>query len=137
MSEQFLVTECFFNLFLESNKVEQLYFKQEKIIGIQNHAGKVRKRCLSSEKNPLKILIDSTFLFAVVVYPLPTKRLEVDFQKVMSLSTKRLKIVLSSSFFNLSCRNLVDMDIFQAKTIDSSFPPNWQVTTAQTPVNPG
>ena len=36
-SEQFLVTECFFNLFLEflrSNKLEQLEFKLEKIIGI-------------------------------------------------------------------------------------------------------
>ena len=36
-SEQFLVTECFFNLFLEvlrSNKLEQLAFKLEKIIGI-------------------------------------------------------------------------------------------------------
>ena len=34
MSEQYLVTECFFNLFLEaslSNKLEQLEFKQEKI----------------------------------------------------------------------------------------------------------
>ena len=33
-SEQFLVTECFFNLFLRSNKLEQLEFKLEKIIGI-------------------------------------------------------------------------------------------------------
>ena len=36
-SEQFLLTECFFNLFLEvfiSNKLEQLEFKLEKIIGI-------------------------------------------------------------------------------------------------------
>ena len=31
----FLVTECFVNLFLEvSNKLEQLYFKLEKNIGI-------------------------------------------------------------------------------------------------------
>ena len=45
-SEQFLVTECFFNLFLEvfiPNKLEQLEFILEKIIGIQKHAGKVRK----------------------------------------------------------------------------------------------
>ena len=37
-SEQFLVTECFFNLFLEvsqiCNRLEQLEFKLEKIIGI-------------------------------------------------------------------------------------------------------
>ena len=36
-SEQFVVTECFLNLFLEvfrSNKLEQLEFKLEKIIGI-------------------------------------------------------------------------------------------------------
>ena len=37
-SEQFLVTECFFNLFLKVshiyNKLEQLEFKLEKIIGI-------------------------------------------------------------------------------------------------------
>ena len=44
-SEQFLVTECFFNLFLGfliSNKLQQFKFKLEKIIGI--HAGKVGKR---------------------------------------------------------------------------------------------
>ena len=44
--EQFLVTECFFDLFLEvfrSNKSEQSEFKLEKNIGIQKHAGKVRK----------------------------------------------------------------------------------------------
>ena len=35
-SEQILVTECFFNLFLEiSNKLEQLEFKLEKIIEIE------------------------------------------------------------------------------------------------------
>ena len=33
-SEQFLVTECFFNLFLRPNKLEQLEFKLEKFIGI-------------------------------------------------------------------------------------------------------
>ena len=36
-SEQFLVTECFFNLFLEVSqikKLEQLELKLEKIIGI-------------------------------------------------------------------------------------------------------
>ena len=43
-SEQFLVLECFFNLFLEvSNKLEQLEIKLEKNIGIEKHAGKVRK----------------------------------------------------------------------------------------------
>ena len=45
-SEQFLVTECFFNLswrFLRSNKLEQLGFKLEKIILISKHAEKVRK----------------------------------------------------------------------------------------------
>ena len=46
-SEQCLVTECFFNLFLEvSHKLEQLEFKLEKIIGIQKHAGQVRKRTI-------------------------------------------------------------------------------------------
>ena len=30
-------------MFLISNKLEQLYFKLEKIIGIKKHAGKVRK----------------------------------------------------------------------------------------------
>ena len=38
-SEQLLVIECFFNLFLEvfrSNKLEQLEFKLQKIIGIYN-----------------------------------------------------------------------------------------------------
>ena len=36
-SEQFMVTDCFLNLFLEvshTNKLEQLEFKLEKIIGI-------------------------------------------------------------------------------------------------------
>ena len=44
-SEQFLVTECFFYLFLflVFNKLEQLGFKLEKIIGILKHTGKVRK----------------------------------------------------------------------------------------------
>ena len=46
----FLVTECFFNLFLEVShtyyKSEQLEFKLEKIIGILKHAGTVRKRTL-------------------------------------------------------------------------------------------
>ena len=45
-SDQFLVTECFLTCswrFLISNKLEQLIFKLEKIIGIQKHAGKVRK----------------------------------------------------------------------------------------------
>ena len=41
-SEQFLVTECFFILFLEVLELE-LEFKLEKIIGIQKNAGKVRK----------------------------------------------------------------------------------------------
>ena len=37
-SEQFLVRECFFNLFLEliSNKLEKLEFKLEKILGFRN-----------------------------------------------------------------------------------------------------
>ena len=39
-----LVTECFFNLFLEVYDIlEQLEFKLEKNIGIQKHAGKDRK----------------------------------------------------------------------------------------------
>ena len=45
-SEKNLVTECFLNLFLEVSHVyrlEQLEFKLGKIIGIQKHAGKVRK----------------------------------------------------------------------------------------------
>ena len=33
----------FFNRFLRSNKLEQLEFKLEKNIGIEKHAGKVRK----------------------------------------------------------------------------------------------
>ena len=39
-------SECFFNfswMFLISNKLEQFEFKLNKIIGIQKHAGKVRK----------------------------------------------------------------------------------------------
>ena len=51
-SEQFLATECFFNFcpwkFIISNKLEQLEFKLEKIIGIVKHTGKVRKRILFS-----------------------------------------------------------------------------------------
>ena len=46
MLEQFLVTEYFLTWsgkFLISNKSEQLEFKLEKNIGIQKHAGKVRK----------------------------------------------------------------------------------------------
>ena len=47
MSEQYWVTECFFNLFLEvslrSDKLEQLELKLEKNIVIEKHAGKVRK----------------------------------------------------------------------------------------------
>ena len=45
-SELFLVTECFLTSswrFLISNKLEQLQFKLEKIIGIKKHAGKVKK----------------------------------------------------------------------------------------------
>ena len=46
------LTECFINLFLfcflRYNKLEQLEFKLEKIIGIQKHAGKVRKFILFS-----------------------------------------------------------------------------------------
>ena len=43
--EQFLVTECFFDLFLEvSHKLEQLEFKLDIIVAIYKHAGKVRKR---------------------------------------------------------------------------------------------
>ena len=50
-SEQFLVTELFFNLFLEvSNKLERLEFKLEKIIRIYKHAGKVRKTFFASKK---------------------------------------------------------------------------------------
>ena len=48
MSEQLLVTKCFFLTcswrFLRSNELEQLEFKSEKNVGIQKHAGKVRKR---------------------------------------------------------------------------------------------
>ena len=47
-SEQFLVTECFLNLFLEVsqtgfNELEQLDFQLQKIIGIKKSTGKVRK----------------------------------------------------------------------------------------------
>ena len=45
-SEQCLVTEYVFNLFLEvsrSNKLEQLGLKLENNIGIEKHSGKVRK----------------------------------------------------------------------------------------------
>ena len=42
-SEQILVTECYFNLFLEVfNKLEQLELKWEKNFGIQKSTGKVR-----------------------------------------------------------------------------------------------
>jgi len=45
-SEQILVTECFLTCswrFLRLNELEQSKFKFEKIIGIEKHAGKVRK----------------------------------------------------------------------------------------------
>ena len=45
--EQFLVTECFFDLFLEvfrSNKSEQSEFKLEKFLGFRNKQRIVRKR---------------------------------------------------------------------------------------------
>ena len=59
-SEQFLVTECFFNLFLEvphnksSNKSEQLGFKLEKILGFRNMQEKLEK---CSFKNPARTQI--------------------------------------------------------------------------------
>ena len=46
-SEQFSVTECFLTCswrFLTSIKLEQSYFKLEKIIGTEKQAGKVRKK---------------------------------------------------------------------------------------------
>ena len=50
-ANQTLVTECFFNLFLEVShtKLEQLEFKFEKNVGIQKQAGKVRKCKMSSQ----------------------------------------------------------------------------------------
>ena len=45
-SEQFLVTECFFNLFLEVSqlwKIRTIIIQIGKIIGIKKSAGKVRK----------------------------------------------------------------------------------------------
>ena len=42
-----MVTECFFNLFLEVlrlDELEQFKFKLENFFGIEKHAGKVRKR---------------------------------------------------------------------------------------------
>ena len=43
-SEQFWVTECFFNLFLEVSQTKyELEFKFEKIVGIYKDAGKIRK----------------------------------------------------------------------------------------------
>ena len=42
-SEQFLVTETCSWRFLRLDKLEQLKSKLEKIIGIEKHAGKVRK----------------------------------------------------------------------------------------------
>ena len=48
-TEQFLVTECFSNLFLEvynkiNNKLEQLEFKQKKILGFRNMQEKLEKK---------------------------------------------------------------------------------------------
>ena len=42
-----------------SNKLEQLEFKLEKNIGIQKHAGKVRKDCGLNEKNPIGLYYDN------------------------------------------------------------------------------
>ena len=46
--EQFLVTECFFNLILEASQTWDILkqLKLEKNIGIEKHAGKVRKTIL-------------------------------------------------------------------------------------------
>ena len=48
-----MVTECFLTCswrFLRSNKLEQLEFKSEKIIGIYKSAGKVRKSRIASSE---------------------------------------------------------------------------------------
>ena len=42
-------------MFLSSNKLEQLEFKLEKIVGIWKHAGKVRKLHFSKIVNDLKV----------------------------------------------------------------------------------
>ena len=64
-SEQFLVTECFltcFWRFLVSNKLEQLEFKLEKTIGIEKHAGKVRKKNFLTRRN-LDIFLNCDDIF--------------------------------------------------------------------------
>ena len=59
-SEQFLVTECFFNFcswrFLISNKLEQLEFKLEKLLGFRNMQEKLENMYLGimfAERNAL------------------------------------------------------------------------------------
>ena len=43
-------------MFIRSNKLEQLEFKLEKIIGIKKHAGKNRKNCCAT--NDIKITLE-------------------------------------------------------------------------------
>ena len=75
MSEQFLVTKCFFKLFLEvlrSNKLEQLKFKLEKNIGIYKHAGKVRKKLFQAQKSiigqPMELKAFSVLLLCITAH---------------------------------------------------------------------
>ena len=67
-SEQFLVTECFFNFccsFPRSKKIEQLQLRMEKIIGNQKSAGKVKKQYVPKTKGVVNNSVFSMYYIIV------------------------------------------------------------------------